>query len=631
MRATALLATTFTLLFAFIAHAADNDVVIADFEGADYGNWAVSGEAFGHGPAHGRLPDQMDVMGFEGKGLVNSYFQGDRATGRLTSPPFKVERAFINFLIGGGAHDGKTCVNLLADGKVVRTTAGRDSEWLDWATWDVSDLRGREVRIEIVDDHTGGWGHVNVDQIVQSDERRAQPVNVSKLYNETFRPQFHFSAKKNWINDPNGLVFYKGTYHLFFQHNPFGINWGNMSWGHATSPDLVHWTEGTIALKPDPLGTMFSGSAVVDAQNTSGFKSGDDAPLVAIYTAAGGTSNESKGKRFTQCLAYSTDGGKSWQKYERNPVLGHIRGENRDPKIVWHEPSKRWVMALYLSGSDFAFFNSPDLKAWKQIQTMTVPGCDECPDFFEMPIENEPGQTRWVWTAANGKYLVGAFDGKTFTPEPGGPHVGDYGANFYAVQSYSDAPGGKRIQIGWMRGGTFPQMPFNHQMSFPCELKLHRFPEGLRLTRTPIEQIESLSEKPYEFTNVDLEDVPTPFPGLSYDLLDLRADLQPGTATEVTLRLRGQAITYRAKDKKLIVQGREAPLEQVDGRITLRVLLDRTSLEVFANDGRVSITNCFLPRSTDKAAEATATGGVARIVSMKANDLKSAWGQARDD
>jgi sucrose-6-phosphate hydrolase SacC (GH32 family) len=403
-----------------------------------------------------------------------------------------------------------------------------------------------------------------------------------------------------------------------------------MSWGHATSPDLVHWTEGSIALKPDPLGTMFSGSAVVDVNNTSGFKSGDDAPLVAIYTAAGGTSDESKGKRFTQCLAYSSDGGKTWQKYEKNPVLGHIRGENRDPKIVWHEPSKRWVMALYLAGSDFAFFNSPDLKSWTQIQMMSVPGCDECPDFFEIPVEAEPGQTRWVWTAANGKYLVGTFDGKTFTPEPGGPHVGDYSSNFYAVQSYSNAPQGRRIQIAWMRNGTYPQMPFNHQMSFPCELKLRRFPEGLRLTRTPVEQIEALYEKPYEFSNVDLEDVPTPFPGLNYDLLDLRAELQPGSAAEVTLRIRGQAITYRPKEKKLIVQGREAPLEPIDGRIALRVLLDRTSLEVFANDGRVSITNCFLPRSTDKGVEASATGGAARIVSMTAHDLKSAW-QSRDD
>jgi sucrose-6-phosphate hydrolase SacC (GH32 family) len=162
-------------------------------------------------------------------------------------------------------------------------------------------------------------------------------------------------------------------------------------------------------------------------------------------------------------------------------------------------------------------------------------------------------------------------------------------------------------------------------------LKLRRFPEGLRLTRTPIEQIESLYEKPSEFSNVDLEEMPTPFPGLSYDLLDLRAELQPGSATEVTLRVRGQAITYRPKDKKLIVMGREAPLEPVDGRITLRVLLDRTSIEVFANDGRVSVTNCFLPRSKDKGVEASATGGVARIVSMKVNDLKSAWGQGRED
>src|SRR5678815_2351311 len=187
----------------------------------------------------------------------------------------------------------------------------------------------------------------------------------------------------------------------------------------------------------------------------------------AIYTAAGGTSEESKGRPFTQCLAYSTDAGRTWTKYAHNPVLQHVRGENRDPKIAWHAPSKRWVMVLYLDRDDFAFYASADLKRWEHLQDMTVPGCSECPDFFP--------------TAANGRYLVGSFDGVRFTPEAGGPQQVEFGNNYYAVQTYSDVPDGRRIQIGWMRGGRYPRMPFNQQMAFPHELRLKRTDNGLRL------------------------------------------------------------------------------------------------------------------------------------------------------
>ena len=210
------------------------------------------------------------------------------------------------------------------------------------------------------------------------------------------------SPPRNWTNDPNGLVFYKGEYHLFFQHNPNGIDWGNMTWGHAVSPDLVHWKQLANAIEPDRLGTIFSGSAVVDWDNTAGFQKGDEKTIVAIYTAAGGTSDQSKGQPFTQCIAYSNDRGRTWTKYDKNPVLKHIVGGNRDPKVVWHAPTRRWIMALFLDGNEFAFFSSPDLKTWTQLQRMTIPNCAECPDFFEMPVDGKPELKKWVWTAANG-------------------------------------------------------------------------------------------------------------------------------------------------------------------------------------------------------------------------------------
>src|SRR5207249_4140580 len=251
---------------------------------------------------------------------------------------------------------------------------------------------------------------INVDDIIMTDENPTEEIKTAPLYAETYRPQFHFTAQQNWHNDPNGLVYYKGEYHLFFQHNPFGINWGNMTWGHAISRDLVHWEQIANAIEPDRLGTIFSGSAVVDWKNTAGFQTGKEKPLEAIYTAAGDTSPESKVQPYTQCIAYSNDRGRTWTKYAGNPVLKHIVGGNRDPKVVWHEATHRWILALYLDGDKFAFFSSPDLKNWAHLHDINVPGCGECPDFFEIPVEGNKTERKWVWTAANGHYLVGTFD-----------------------------------------------------------------------------------------------------------------------------------------------------------------------------------------------------------------------------
>jgi len=298
------------LFIALLALIGD-DVLVADFEGKDYGAWTATGTAFGSGPAQGTLPNQMPVSGFLGKGLVNSYLGGDAATGTLTSPPFTIERKALNFLIGGGRHPGETGINLLIDGKVVRSATGRDSEQLDWDGWDVGTLAGKSAVLEIVDRATGGWGHINVDQIVQSDVRKTvgreivvssrylhlpvktgQPKRVMKLLvdgavvrefeielaekgpqfwasvdvgawkgktlsmepaldsvkqsdelpvvDDSQRPQFHFTSRVGWLNDPNGMVWSQGEWHLYYQHNPYGWAWGNMHWGHAVSKDLLH-------------------------------------------------------------------------------------------------------------------------------------------------------------------------------------------------------------------------------------------------------------------------------------------------------------------------------------------------------------------------------------------------------
>lgn len=610
------------------------DVILADFEGKDYGHWRTSGTSFGAGPAQGTLPRQKYVSGSRGHGLASSFVGGDAATGTLTSPVFTVARRHINFLIGGGRNPGETCLNLLLDGQVVRTATGPNaapggSERLGWAGWGVADLEGKAARIEIVDTATGGWGHINVDQITQSDEQptgEGGAVKTGELYNETYRPQFHFTAQENWLNDPNGLVFYGGEYHLFFQHNPVAREFGTISWGHAVSRDLVHWEQLPVALAADERGPVWSGSAVVDWHNTSGLGSPGEPPLVALYTAAGGKSPESSGHDFTQCLAYSRDRGRTWTKYDHNPVLPHIAGENRDPKVVWYAPARLWIMALYLQGSDFALFSSPDMKTWTRSQSLTLPGCDECPDFFEMPVSGSPNDYRWVFTAANGKYLVGTFDGQTFMPETG-VLPSDYGANFYAVQTYSDIPraDGRRIQIAWMRDGEYPQMPFNQQMSFPCELTLHRTPDGLRLHREPVREIAGLYGTEQRWQDVILDPGDDPLHALRGDLWDVRSEIEVGRATALRFRVRGTDVLYDVKAQTLTALGRTAPLKLDGHRLTLRLLVDRTSLELFGNGGQVSMSGCFLPPPDDHSLGVHADGGPARIVSLTVHPLHSAW------
>ncbi|MGA2497731.1 MAG: GH32 C-terminal domain-containing protein [Tepidisphaeraceae bacterium] len=696
-----------------------DDIVIADFEGDTYGDWTVEGTAFGKGPAHGTLPGQMPVSGFAGKGLVNSFNGGDDSTGTLTSPAFTISRKYLTFLIGGGGFPGKTCMNLLIDGKVVRTATGPNtqpggSEALEPASWDVQDLAGKSARIQIVDAATGGWGHINVDEIVLSDTRPATvltnpilrltadkqylhlPVrngaklrhvkfavdektdreftieladdrpdwyafiditafrgrsitltvdklpdsskalslvdqsdtlkNAGDLYAEAGRPQFHFTSRRGWLNDPNGLVFYKGKWHLFYQHNPFGTQWGNMHWGHADSDDLFHWRETGDALVPDSLGTMFSGSAVVDWNNTSGFGRGNEKPLVLIYTAAGNP--------FTQCLAYSADAGATWTKYDKNPVLRNISGGNRDPKVFWHKATNRWIMALYVGINEkqpdgknkevhtIHFHSSANLKEWTFLSRLD--GFFECPDIFELPVIRSPGESRWVIFAADGAYMLGQFDGTRFIPET--PKLpGHFGGNSYAAQTYADAPDGRRILIGWMSGGQFPGMPFNQQMSLPMELSLHKTPEGLRLCKAPVAELDKLAGNERVIRNVTVTPGRNPLAEITGDTLDIVATIEPGQAKSVGMDIRGQRISWSSADSKLHMLGKSASCPLYDGRLQLRIVVDRASIEVFADNGAVYLPFSITLKPDDRGIGFFTEGGDATILGMKIRTLKSAW------
>jgi sucrose-6-phosphate hydrolase SacC (GH32 family) len=698
--------------------AAGPDLLIADFEGETYGDWAVTGEAFGPGPARGTLPGQMPVDGFQGRGLVNSFYRGDATTGTLTSPPFTLQRQFIAFLIGGGKDAKRTCLNLLIDGQIVRTATGPNdrpggSETLARESWDVSEFAGKTAVLQIVDQATGGWGHINVDHIVQTDRKPpglltnarrtftlehrylhlpikngapkrvvttfidgrvvvrndielapAEPdwwafmdvsawrgqtltLEVDKLpedstalsaiepsdtlkggedlYREPLRGQFHFSPRRGWNNDPNGLAFFNGEYHLFFQHNPYGWGWGNMHWGHAVSRDLVHWRELGDVLLPDELGPMFSGSAVVDWQNTSGLGQPGRPPLVLIYTAAGNPT--------VQCIASSTD-GRTFTKYAGNPVLGQITGGNRDPKVIWHAPTRRWVMVLYATlpqdKHTVHFFTSPNLREWTLASiTEGIPGSNylyECPDFFELPVDGDAAHTKWVLSAANSEYAIGTFDGTTFRPEHS-RLPGHRGRGFYAAQTYSDIPpaDGRRILIGWFQTET-RGMPFNQSMTVPLELRLTATGEGPRLTFTPVRELDGLRTRTHAFSSLALgPDTPNPLAGVQAELVELRAEFEPGDAREVVFTVRGAIIAYDTATQELVVNQHRAPAPLRDGRQRLTIYCDRTGLEVFASDGLTYVPMPFLAPADERALRVEARGGPARLTSLQVHELRSAW------
>jgi fructan beta-fructosidase len=692
------------------------DIVIADFEGADYGAWKSTGTAFGSGPARGTLPHQMKVEGFTGSGLVNSFNGGDGAMGRLTSPAFKIQRKYVQFLIGGGGWEGKTCMNLLSEGKVVRRATGINtepggSERLQPAQWDVTELVGREVSLEIVDNATGGWGHINVDQIVQSDRRLDVPtvrsdvtreiavekaylnfpvkngaprkrvtlqvggqevhgfdieladekpdwwafldaaplrsktvtVKVNKLadtsqglglveqtdkikdwqdlYREPLRPQFHFTSRRGWLNDPNGLVYFEGEYHLFYQHNPYGWNWGNMHWGHAVSKDLVHWKELPIALYPDEHGTMYSGSGVVDWNNTAGFQTKKEPVLVAMFTAAG--------HPFTQGLAYSNDRGRTWTKYENNPVLGHIVAENRDPKVVWYAPQKKWVMALYLDHNDFAIFGSTNLKHWEKLSEFKLPGDAECPNFFPMSVDGNTNAQRWVFFGANGVYSVGRFDGRDYTAETP-PQRLHHGNCWYASQVFSDIPAkdGRCILIPWGRlpdGEIFRGATFNQMMGLPVELKLCSTGSGPVLLVAPVRELTALRQRVHEIKAQPLDAENNPLSTFNGDLFEIEIEIEVGDARLINFSLRGVAISYDVAKQTIHCLGNQSAFGPKDGKISLRLFVDRRSVDIFGDDGKVYMPMASAFPVENHGLSLNCVGGEARILKMKVYELKSAW------
>lgn len=295
------------------------------------------------------------------------------------------------------------------------------------------------------------------------------------------RPRAHFTAPRGWINDPNGPIFYEGQYHLFYQHNPGAPVWGNMHWGHAVSRDLVRWEHLPIALFPDETGTMFSGSAIEDTENRTGLTQNGRNPLILYYTAAG--------EPFEQRMAFSTDGGRTFQKRPGSAVIPHIIGSNRDPKVAWDEEKGVYRLALYLDGDEYALFESQDLIHFVPRQTLSLPGDNECPDLY--PVAADDGARLWVLCGAHDIYLVGRFDENgLFAPVQSAGRL-HYGGCSYAAQSFSGIPGGRILRMSWN------QAPLNSPliqggMCTPAEMRLICREGRYLLCAQPAREFESL-------------------------------------------------------------------------------------------------------------------------------------------
>lgn len=458
----------------------------------------------------------------------------------------------------------------------------------------------------------------------------AVACGAATIRDEPYRPQFHFSPERNWTNDPCGLIYSKGEYHLFFQFNPEGDQWGHMTWGHAVSPDSVHWNEVSPAI-PEANGVMiFTGSSVQDGKR-----------IASIYTGHRGPQGGQPGRQ-NQNLAFSED-GRTWTKFEGNPVLDIGEEDFRDPKVFWHEPTRRWVMVVMLPKQYKAqFYASSDLKKWTHLSDFGPEGATtgiwECPDFYEVPVDGNRKNTRWVLKiginpghvsgGSGEQYFVGRFDGTRFVNDNPKDTIlwTDYGRDCYCEFSFANAPRDRApVAVGWMSNwqyaGKTPTAPWRGQFTIPRRLSLETTPSGIRLVQTPAAALASL-RGPRTSKLSDLKD--------AYEIA-LTAD----AGKRFSMSLPGGELIYEPASRQISFDRTRGNVD-VDARfpsrtaaqldiaagqpLTLRIFVDRSSVEVFADGGRVTMTNLVYP--TEAHAPALTSGAAVKV---EAWALRSIW------
>ena len=548
-------------------------------------------------------------------------------------------------------------INVLADGKIQETIYVRLARTkTDYTVpFDITPYKGKNLILDIVTSQNrnsvrDAQDDVCWDGMVITDD--FDTTNKEKLY----RPAYHHTPLYGWMNDPNGMFYKDGVWHLYYQKNPYGSKWQNMTWGHSTSKDLINWEAHPDAIKPDGLGSIFSGSAVVDHNNTAGY--GKDA-VVVLFTSAGTSQMQS--------LAYSTDNGESFEVFQGNPVIT-LDSEARDPNFFWNDKTKEWNLVLaHALEKENLFFTSPDLKNWTLSGHFgkglgAQEGVWECPDLFELEI---PGtnQTKWVlicninpggpFGGSGIQYFIGDFDGKTFISDtnPDGSVSTkwlDYGKDNYALVSWSDAPKNRRTAIGWMSNWQYaadvPTMQFRSANTLPRDLKLFASPDGeLYVASTPSPELLKLRGKVSDkASNTKIGTSPVNFnlPANGLCEIDLSFEATSGDVVSFTLSNKdGDKVVmkYDAKNRKMSFDRREsgivdfsqkfpaitvAPTYENSGKINLRVFIDRSSIELFGNDGEFVMTNLVFPNSPYTQLSIDSKNGDTNLNDLKVYDLK---------
>ena len=467
---------------------------------------------------------------------------------------------------------------------------------------------------------------------------------------EKFRPTYHFSPLYGWMNDPNGMVYKDGEYHLFYQHNPYGSKWGNMHWGHAISKDLINWEHRPDAITPDALGTIFSGSAVVDTDNTAGFGAG---AIVAIYTQ--------NSDRQVQSIAYSTDNGRSFTKYENNPVLTSDARDFRDPKVFWHKETQRWIMLLAV-GQEMQIFSSSNLKDWAFESSFgegqgAHGGVWECPDLFELPVDGT-NEKKWVllcnlnpggpFGGSATQYFVGTFNGKEFVNEsPSQTKWMDWGKDHYATVTWSDAPDNRRIAIAWMSNWQYandvPTSQYRSPNSVPRDLSLFTVDGETYLQSAPSPELLALRDvsKKRSFKVNGTRTIKEMIPG-NGGAYEIELTIENQHADVIGFRLyndKGEEVDmqYDMKEKKFSMDRRKSgevgfnenfpmltwtTIESGKDELKLRLFVDKSSVEAFGDGGRFVMTNQVFPSEPYTHIDFYSKGGAYKVDSFVIYKLK---------
>ena len=467
---------------------------------------------------------------------------------------------------------------------------------------------------------------------------------------EKFRPTYHFSPLYGWMNDPNGMVYKDGEYHLFYQYNPYGSKWGNMSWGHAISQDLVNWKHLPVAIAPDALGTIFSGSAVVDFDNTAGFGAG---AIIAIYTQ--------NSDRQVQSIAYSTDNGRTFTKYENNPVLTSEARDFRDPKVFWYENTKRWIMVLAV-GQEMQIFSSPNLKDWTFESRFgegqgAHGGVWECPDLFELPVEGT-NDKKWVllcnlnpggpFGGSATQYFVGSFNGKEFVNEfPSKTKWMDWGKDHYATVTWSDAPDNRRIAIAWMSNWQYandvPTSQYRSPNSVPRDLGLFTVGGETYLQSAPSPELQKLRDisKKRSFRVNGTRTVKEMIP-VNEGAYEIELSIKNLHADVIGFRLyndKGEEVDmqYDMKENRFSMDRRKSgdvgfnenfpaltwtAVESGKNELKLHLFVDKSSVEAFGDGGRFAMTNQVFPSEPYNHIDFYSKGGAYKVDSFIVYRLK---------